>query len=173
MKSPNKNLLVGVFLVFAMFLSSGEIPGAATTVERFLVITVPGASGLNPVKVPPITTFRWETWSGHADPTEYRRIFVNTAGFGGSFSATENYIRNNPGAPEWSSWMDYSPPGVGTYWTTSPTPAGYYVFAVQGRDASGEAEQEFDLVNMRRIHVIGTVPTESIRWGLLKSWYRP
>jgi len=173
MKSPHKKLLVGVLLVFSMLLPFGQVPDAAITVERFLVITVPAVSGLNPVNVPPITTFRWGTWSGHADPAEYRRILVSTTGFGGSFSATEDYIRNNRGAPEWSSWMEYSPPDVGTYWTTPPMSAGYYVFAVQGRDASGEAEQEFDFVNMRRIRVIGTVPIELIRWGHLKARYKP
>ena len=144
----------------------------AAAVAQSLYVTVPAASGFNETWVPPITTYRWTTIGGHPNPAEVRQILVNTAGFEGDWAATQDYIRNNPNAPEWSPWQSYSPPSTGTYWTTPWQPGGYYVFAVQGRDELGNEEPNFDLLlNMRRIRVIAPVPTESESWGHIKVLY--
>ena len=165
-------VLLGVALIVSLVICASIATrlGAVDT-TRYLIITVPVAEGVSPVTVSPITTFQWTTLSGNPDPAEYRHILVDTGAFGGSFLAAEDYIRNNPAAPEWCPWQPYSPPDTGTYWTTPWLPAGYYVFGVQGRDAAGNAEQEFDLANLRRVSVLGGVPTDPITWGRLKALY--
>jgi len=119
---------------------------------EFLEITIPLQVGISPPARTPIATYYWRTFAGNPDPVEVRWIMVSTANHDNDWYQTEDYIRNNPDAPEWSPWHPYSPPGVGTYWTSPPTPFGTYVFAVQGKGASGEVDEDFVLArNMRRV----------------------
>lgn len=173
-KSMNwSGLLFCVVLVLIVLNSPHFVaPTAATDAARYVFITIPPAGGFTPERVPPIVTFQWIT-GGSVDPAEARHIIVNTAGFDDSFIDAEDYIRNNPSAPEWSHWLPYSPPSTNTYWTTPWLAPGYYVFAVQGRDAAGNAEQDFDLQwNLRRLHVIGETPIEQTRWGEIKAYFK-
>lgn len=101
----------------------------------------------------PITTYQWQTLSGVPDPAEFR--FILLAGneiLADDYPTIEDYIRNNPDAPQWSPWQAYGPST--TSWTTPPLDFGPYVFAVQGRDADGNRCDEFTLErNMRRVRV--------------------
>jgi hypothetical protein len=140
----------------AAAVSGGTVSGGDVTTPpaAFVEITIPVVTGFNPANRPPVATYNWQTLGGSADPAEVRRIMISTAGFGSSYSATEDYIRNNPAAPEWSAWEPYSPPGTGTSWTSPPLDFGTYVFAVQGRDAGGTVGATFELDrNMRRVVV--------------------
>jgi hypothetical protein len=122
--------------------------------QPFLEVTNPPADGLNAAHRLPITTYEWQTTAGSPDPAEVRHILLNVYDHGGQFTDAEAYIQSNPNAPEWSAWQPYSPPGTGTSWTTPPTTPGFYVFAVHGRDADGNASTGFSLDrNMRRVIV--------------------
>jgi hypothetical protein len=129
------------------------VSGAITVPPR-LEVTVPLETVSNPAFRIPAATYEWQTAPGSDDPAEVRWIFVPVAEHNDDFNETEAYIRNNPGAPEWSSWQSYTPPSTGTSWTSPAVVFGYYVFAVHGRDGGGAADWEFDLGrNMRRILV--------------------
>ncbi len=127
---------------------------SAITVPPRVEITVPLLTTSNPAFRIPAATYEWQTAPGSDDPAEVRWIFVPVAEHNGDFNETENYIRNNPGAPEWSSWQTYASPSTGTSWTSPAVDFGYYVFAVHGRDDIGTVDWEFVLErNMRRILV--------------------
>jgi hypothetical protein len=147
---------------------------AAAASAQYLVITVPVRDGLNPVVVPPITTYRWETASGSPDPAEVRWILEPLGDHNDSWQETIHYIRTNPDAAGWYPWQPYSPPDVGTLWTTPATAGGNYVFAVHGRDAGGVPDTLFDENwNVRRIRVMeGPVPVERTTWSRLKALFR-
>jgi hypothetical protein len=128
-------------------------PLSSATQVHFLEITIPLQIGINPAIRPPVASYEWRTIAGSPNPAEFRWMLISAIPFNDNYHQTEEYIRNNPDAPEWSSWQTYAPP-VGTTWTSPPTDFGRYVFAVQGRDGSGNAEQDFSLDrNIRRIMV--------------------
>lgn len=130
-----------VVMVFALLASLSP----PTSVQaQLLEITDPPACGLNPASVSSIYTYRWQTLVGSQDPSEMRFIILNTNAFSGNYNLTLFYIRTNPDAPEWSSWMPYAPPDVGTSWTSPPLDLGNYVLAVQGRDANGVVDPTID-----------------------------
>jgi hypothetical protein len=136
------------------FADATNAPRPALTQIQFLEITIPVPTGLLPALRPPIATYVWHTLLGSPDPVDVRWIFIPTAWFNYSWTETEDYIRNTPGAPEWSAWQPYSPPDVGTFWTNPAVDFGQYVFAVQGRDGVGNVDEDFTLDrNMRRILV--------------------
>jgi hypothetical protein len=127
---------------------------SAQTPFRFLEVTVPHRTGLNPAVRTPVATYEWQTLPGSPDPVEVRSIMVPVVEHNSSWNQTEDYVRNNPDAPEWSAWHPYAPPSTGTSWTSPPMDLGPYVFAVQGRDADSNSGGDFDLDwNMRRISV--------------------
>lgn len=127
---------------------------------RISVPTISG-EGLNEAQVPPITTFRWRgvdfvaTEGQTQDPDSVRWIYVSQARFNGDWFATEDYIRLNPDAPEWSAWHYYQAPGdTGQFFTTPPLDFGNYVFAVQVKDEAGAVNPVFDRTqNMARFLV--------------------
>lgn len=130
---------------------------------RFLETTNPVRFSLNPSDVSPVTTYEWRTLPGSDDPAEVRVILLSTHPFNSSFNQTLTYIRTVPNAPEWSAWMPYLPPGVGMSWTSPPMDLGTYVFAVQGRDATGVAEPEIDETrNALRIRIANRVTGPSL-----------
>jgi hypothetical protein len=143
-------LLLAVAVVAAP--AAGDQPLAQ---PHFLEITIPVYNGFNPASRPPIAPYEWQTLEGSPDPAEVRFIMVSASNFSDNYAQTLDYIRNNPNAPEWSPWEPYAPPDVGTSWTSPPMDFGPYVFAVQGRDAQGAAEEEFDLTrNARYVRVV-------------------
>jgi hypothetical protein len=119
-----------VALVFAPTLS------VAQTVH--LIITDPTFFPLTPSLIPSVQTFRWQTADGADDPVDVRHILVRTSMFNNSYQTALFYIQSTPNAPEWSSWMPFASE---TSWTSPPLDIGGYVFAVQGRDINGVAEQ--------------------------------
>jgi len=127
--------------------------GAASAQPVFLEVTIPVYNGLNPASRPPVATYEWVTAAGSVDPVEVRYAFVSTLGFGNNFHLTENYLMSTPGAPEWSAWEPYAPPGTGTSVTTAPMDFGGYVFAVEGRDSAGSVESLDTTRNMRRVQI--------------------
>jgi hypothetical protein len=131
-------------LSFATAALVVSLPASPAAQLRFLEITNPPHFGLTPSDVSPVYTYEWRTLAGSADPAEMRLIFLSTQPFNSSYAATLAYIRQTPDAPEWSPWMPYSPPNVGTSWTSPPMEFGGYVLAVQGRDAMGVVEPEID-----------------------------
>lgn len=140
------------FTALALSLGAlGVSPSLAA--PPFLEITIPIPTNLNPAGRPPGATYTWQTIPGEPDPVAVRRIMVPIADHGGSWAATEDYIRNNPDAPEWTSWYAYFPPDFGTS-ATIMTDYGGHVFAIQGRDVNLNTLYEFDLDrNMRRVMV--------------------
>ncbi len=147
---------LGLVLLVAAFgtsaLDAGEPLSLAAQVH-YLEITIPLQNGLNPATRPPVATYQWQTIAGSPDPAEVRWMMISAIPFNDNYHQTEEYIRNNPDAPEWSSWQTYAPP-AGTSWTSPPMDFGRYVFAVQGRDGSGNAELDFSLDrNIRRVMV--------------------
>jgi hypothetical protein len=141
--------------VLAVVLGALCLPGlspVAQTPAPLVEITVPLVTSLNPAVRTPVATYEWQTLGGSADPVEVRWILAPTAEHNDDWNETENYVRNNPDAPEWSPWQPYRPPSTGTSWTSPLTDYGRYVFAVHGRDGSGNVDAEFTLDrNMRRI----------------------
>jgi len=127
---------------------------ASVAFAQFIEITLPVETGLDPALVPPITTYRWETAAGSSDPDSVRWIVV-LRDESDTWEQAEDYIRNNPDAPEWSDWHYYrAPDDSGKFWVTPPMDFGYYVFAVHGKDADGNVGTVFDLTsNMRRMLV--------------------
>jgi hypothetical protein len=139
-------------LFVPLFLLLCHIPASAPAQVQYLEITIPFANGLNPAARTPVATYEWRTLPGSPDPVEVRWIMVPTVEHNNDFNETEDYIRNNPDAPEWSPWTPYSPPSTGTSWTSPPLDLGLYVFAVQGKDGSGVVGGDFTLDrNMRRV----------------------
>jgi hypothetical protein len=138
-------------LMFAVCASTAS----AQTPPHFVEITVPLATtGLNPAFRTSIATYEWQTDSGSPDPAEVRWIMVPASEHNGSLSETEDYVRTNPDAPEWSAWYPYAPPSTGTSWTSPPMELGLYVFAVEGKDAAGNTDGDFTLDrNLRRVVV--------------------
>lgn len=115
-----------------------------------VVITLPRPTGLNPALVPPIFHVDWR-----AEKTKYVRwILLSTLDFGGSWTATEDYIRSNPDAPEWSDWIKYKPKkNEGTSYYPPPQDFGQYVFAVQAKNPQGDATDIVFGKNMVRLLV--------------------
>jgi hypothetical protein len=130
-----------LLLVLALL---STIPLQTSAQPQFLEIVDPPSCSLNPSQVSSVYTYRWQTVAGSADPSEVRFIILNVQDFGGSYLQTLAYIRNSPDAPEWSSWMPYAPPDVGTSWVSTPLDLGAYLLAVQGRDAMGVVEPTID-----------------------------
>jgi len=125
----------------------------ASAQTAFLEITYPGAGlGITPRNVARITTYAWQTFEGSTDPAEVRFVLLSTEPFGG-YLQTLDYLRTVPNAPEWSPWMPYLPPDVGTSWTSPEMDFGDYIFAVQGRDALGETELLVEPRNVARIEI--------------------
>ena len=116
-------------LMLAFFFLIGPV----TALAQSLVITIPARDGYNPIQVPPVTTYRWQTASGQTDPAEVRWILEPLSNHNDSWQETIQFITDNPQAPGWYPWQTYDPPDVGTYWTTPWTEGGLYVFAVQLR----------------------------------------
>jgi hypothetical protein len=139
-------------LVSVLILALMAIAGVASAQIHYLEITVPVETDFGPALRTAIATYEWQTVAGSSDPAEVRWILLPVTG--SDFAGALDYIRTTPDAPEWSAWTAYSPPGAGTSWTTPPMDLGNYMFAVQGRDASGVPETEFDLArNARRVRV--------------------
>ncbi len=113
-------------------------------------ITLPVPTGLNPALVPPVFHVDWT-----AEKTKYVRwILVSTAAFGDSWLATEEYIRNNADAPEWSEWTKYKPnKDEGEAYYPPPQDFGPYVFAVQAMSPPGDVTDIVRGVNMARLLV--------------------
>jgi hypothetical protein len=126
-------------IVSALLLATLCNPVHTIAQTTYLEITDPAHFPLTPALVPAVQTYRWRNVTGGSDPAEVRHILVSTVPFG-SYAATLAYIIGNPNAAEWSPWVPYAPPGDGTSWTTPPVEFGGYVFAVQGRDNSGNTE---------------------------------
>jgi len=147
---------LGLVLLIVVVGSSSidaDEPLSSATQVHYLEITIPLQIGLNPAMRPPVATYEWQTIAGSPDPAEYRWMMISAIPFNNNYHQTEEYIRNNPDAPEWSSWQTYAPP-IGTFWTSPVMDYGRYVFAVQGRDGGGIAETDFSLDrNIRRIMV--------------------
>ena len=126
-------------------------PRAETQAPPLVETTVPLKNFVSAQRTP-VATYEWQTATGSDDPAEVRWIMVNAADHNDDYNETEEYIRNNPGAPEWSPWQTYSPPSTGTSWTSPLLDSGRYVFAVHGRDENGNTDTEFVLWrNIKRI----------------------
>jgi hypothetical protein len=154
-------VLTALFL-FVVLAACDSVDGpavspSADTEGPYLTITVPPATGPAPAVAPPISTFRWETIDGAADPDLARWALVSVDQHGGDWDAALEYIRDHPHAPEWHPWQSYRPhvdTGSGTSWTTPPLSFqdGRHVFVVQGKMASGAPSDDFDLArNARRV----------------------
>jgi hypothetical protein len=138
----------------ALVLVVASLASPAAAQPTFLEITYPVAGlGLTPRDVARVTTYAWQTFEGGTDPAEVRFVLLSTIPFGNSYLQTLNYLRTVPNAPEWSPWMPYSPPDVGTSWTSPEIDYGNYIFAVQGRDALGETELLIEPRNAARITI--------------------
>jgi hypothetical protein len=131
-----------------------SLAAPASAQPEFLEITYPDAGlGITPRDVAPVTTYAWQTFEDSTDPTEVRFVLLSTVPFGNSYLQTLQYLRTVPNAPEWSPWMAYLPPDMGTSWTSPEMDYGDYVFAVQGRDALGETELLVEPRNAARIRI--------------------
>lgn len=133
-------------------VNAGAVAAADERSDKSLSIriTLPLPRGYDPAVVPPIFHVDWA-----AEKTKsIRWIIVSTRDFGGSWEMAEEYIRNNPDAPEWSEWERYKPnKGEGTSYYPPPLWLGGYVFAVQARNSHGDLT-DFDLeANMVRLLV--------------------
>jgi len=117
-------------------------PHAVTTPPPLVETVVPLKNYVSAQRWPD-ATYEWQTAPGSADPAEVRWIMVNRADHGDDYAQAEEYIRNNPDAPEWSPWQTYAPPTTGTSWTSSNLDWGHHVFAVHGRDINGNTDTEF------------------------------
>lgn len=130
----------------------------ARTLSPTVYVTLPPATGFNPARVPPISTFKWVgkdyvfDTSVEQEPDSVRWILVPTVLFDDDWDETLNYIRTNPDAPEWSDWHWYkAPDDSGKKWTTPPMDYGPYYFAVQVMDEAGAVSPVFDpATNVRR-----------------------
>jgi hypothetical protein len=103
-------------------------------------------------------TYRWEAIAqppGQAPASEVRWILEPADYHNGSFAETIDYIRNTPDDPGWSAWHSIDlPADSGRFWTTPPMDFGWYVFAIHGRDSTGNTNWVFDEeYNVRRISV--------------------
>lgn len=138
----------------ALLIGLGILLLSSAVYAQYLEITIPVRCGLAPAFRPLIATYLWQTIDGSPDPAEVRWIMIPTADFNESYDATIEYIRTHPDASEWSEWVTYNPPDIGTSWTSSALNYGPYVFAVHGRDSEGNANTVFDEdYNVRRIMV--------------------
>lgn len=135
MKSDTILLLASCFLIL-----SGSVHGQ--TPPPLVETVVPLASFVSSTRHP-VATYEWKTAAGSTDPAEIRWIMVPRSEHNDDYAQAEEYIRNNPDAPEWSPWQPYAPPSAGTSWTSPPLAYGGYVFAVHGRDADGNTDTEF------------------------------
>jgi hypothetical protein len=144
--------VVCLALTIANGTSSAQSPVPAD--PPLVEIVIPLLNGLIPAHRTPVATYEWQTAPGSADPAEVRWIMVPLADHNGDWNETIDYIRNNPGAPEWSAWQTYSPPSTGMSWTSPPLNYGRYVFAVHGRDDVGNTDDVFlPERNLRRVLV--------------------
>jgi hypothetical protein len=131
------------------------------TLSPVVDILVPRRVAYNPAEVAPITTFSWTARDYISnerqvqEPDSVRWILVSTNVFNGSWTATADYIRTHPHAPEWSNWRYYRAPGdSGKSWTTRPLDFGAYMFGVQVKDEAGAVCPVFDEDrNLRRVAV--------------------
>ena len=126
------------------------------TVSPTVFVDIPVPTGLDPARLPPITTFQWTGEDMEAtEPDSVRHILVPTSKFDGSWDQTLAYIRDNPAAEEWSPWRYYKAAGdTGKFWTSPPQDFGNYYFAVQVMDEAGAVSPVYDLTkNLRRIIV--------------------
>jgi hypothetical protein len=145
---------VTLLVVVAATIFFPNPPSIAQSPVPLVEITIPMQVGLNPAHRTPVATYEWQALAGSPDPVEVRWIMVATAEHNNDWHETEQYVRDNPDAPEWSPWHPYSPPSTGTSWTSPTMDFGGYVFAVHGRDGAGNADAEFTLDrNLRRVIV--------------------
>ncbi|UCH83080.1 MAG: hypothetical protein JSW50_11480 [Candidatus Latescibacterota bacterium] len=113
-------------------------------------ITLPLPTGLNPALVPPVFYVLWEAQRTKS----VRWILINAADFNDSWLEAEEYIRNNPDAPEWSEWTRYKPKkDQGDAYYPPPQDFGRYVFAVQAKSPPGDTTDIIRGVNMARLLV--------------------
>jgi hypothetical protein len=132
----------------------------ASTLSPTVFISKPPPSGLNASPISPITTFLWQASDPDGaggrpqEPDSVRWIIIKTDRFGGDWDATLDYIRQNPGADEWSDWRFYGAPGdSGKFWTTPPLDRGSFYFAIQAMDEAGAVTPVFDHgTNLRRVY---------------------
>ncbi|MEJ2722158.1 MAG: hypothetical protein P8181_13615, partial [bacterium] len=132
------------------------------TLSPVVDILVPPYDGFNPVPVSTISTFQWmgedyvTTLDETQEPDSVRWILVPTEQFNDDWSATLEYIRANPGAPEWSDWSGYA---THNKWTTPPLEYGPYLFAVQVMDEADAVSPVYDEArNVRRVLVTESSP---------------
>ena len=125
-------------------------------------ITQPDVAPIGAARVPPFATFRWKAQDFVSNdkqiqpPDSVRWILLPTKGFGQDWDTAIAYIRNNPAAPEWSSWHDFNAPNDSgkIYVADPPLDFGDYVFAVQVKDEAGAISPVFDEKrNIRRVNV--------------------
>lgn len=110
----------------------------------------------NPAVVPPVFHVDWAASDAKSARTKsVRWIIVNTERFGGSYAATEEYIRSNPDAPEWFEWVRYNPRlDQGTSYSPPPMDSGTsHVFAVQACSPSGDVTELVNGENTVRLAV--------------------
>lgn len=169
---PNRLLPVDFIRSHTFFLRAVDDQGLSSrnpayrsftsrTLSPVVDIIVPTSKGLTPALVPPISTFQWvgrdyvNNEREVQDPDSVRWILLNTKRFDESWSATLDYIRDNPNAEEWSDWLYYRTPGdSGKFFTTGALEFGQYMFAVQVKDEAGAISAVFDPNrNVRRIRV--------------------
>ncbi|MFQ5510837.1 MAG: hypothetical protein ACE5EO_03210 [Candidatus Krumholzibacteriia bacterium] len=135
----------------------------ARNLSPLVTILTPPSIGLTLALVPPIPTFQWVaadfigSKSQTQDPDSTRSILVSTSLFGANWDKTMDYVRDNPGAPEWTRWAAYDAPGdSGRFWhPEKPLAFGSYLFAVQVKDEAGAVTPTFDPDrNVKRIRVL-------------------
>ena len=129
-------------------MSASEMakPGKTPLIQ----IKIPVATGQNPAEVPPLFYVTWVA----LDIKSVRWIIVDTERFGGSWTLTEEYIQNNPDAPEWSDWVRYkADKEQGTMYESPPMDYGAYVFSVQAQSPRHDQTDLVLGVNMVRLHV--------------------
>jgi len=121
-------------------------------------LLTPVAAGSDSVVVPPIMTFQWngtdfiQSVAEVDDPVASRWILLGVDTTGGTYDLALDYIRNNPDAPEWTDWKDYTL--VRYYINPDSLAAGPHVFAVQVRDEAGAISESIDLNrNARKLMV--------------------
>ncbi len=115
------------------------------TLSPKVVITQPLKKGLDPSKVPPISTFKWiatdydDSDEEVLEPDSVSWILEPLVDHNYDWLATIDWIRNLPvESPEWGQWKWYGAPGDSNkFWTTEPIPPEMYVFAIRVLDEAG------------------------------------
>jgi len=123
-------------------------------------IQVPRRNGFTPADVPPISTFSWKAYDyvsdmlTSQDPDSVQWAFEPTAEHGGTYDATEAYLRTPESASDWYPFIYYrAPEDSGKSWTTPPQEFGNYVFAMRAKDEAGAVTPVLDNSNLRRVRV--------------------